>query len=116
MEPIDWDDMTSKGIRECIIILFSGGEADRIATEGLEPEGADGDYEKIAELLNYLPGQSREALQEEATSLLQTNWKQVEAVALELVEVKKMDAQEYEMIIDHIDEGTDWMEDLATVR
>jgi ATP-dependent Zn protease len=116
MVPIDGDDITIDGIKKSIIILFSGGEADRIATGGLEPNGIGQDYDEIDELLKYLPSQSKEALKKEAASLLLTNWPQVEAVALELAKVKKMVNDEYETIIDHIDEGTDWTEDLSAIR
>lgn len=116
LAPIDGDDITIDGIKKRIIILFSGGEADRIATGGLEPNGIGQDYNEIDELLKSLPGQSKEALKKKAASLLRTNWNQVEAVALELAKVKRMVSDEYEMIIAHIDEGTDWTESLATVR
>ena len=110
---LEQDDCSVKGIHDAAIILYAGGEAARIAGDGKEPEGIWSDYEKAQELIKpYLEMDERQ-IQNEAAQLLRDNWRHVHALASALIELKALSGEEWQTIIEAIDCGLDWRQELA---
>jgi ATP-dependent Zn protease len=114
LHALEQDDCCSiKGIHNAAIILYAGGEAERIAGDGKDPEGIWGDYEKAQELIKPFPEMDERQIKNEAAQLLQDNWRHINALASALMELKALSSDEWQIIIDAIDCGLDWRQELA---
>jgi len=111
-----WD-LTEKSARKQIIIYLAGMEADRIAFNGMIPLGGDEDEEMATFLRQYLSsGETLEMLRIEAMKIVRKNWKHISAVAEELQNAKILCKEEWELIVDWIDEKKNWKEKLQFFR
>jgi ATP-dependent Zn protease len=110
-----WD-LTRPSAINKIIVFYAGAEADRLAFPGMEPEGTDSDDQQASDLLRYVPNETEENLRAESSRLVKENWEAISAIAEELLESKKLDSEEWAIIIDAIDEGGDWHKVLPNYR
>jgi ATP-dependent Zn protease len=102
--------------REQIIVLYAGFAAEFAYDDNSSRLGSRTDDEKARELLKLQPSGSKEELQDEAIRLVKRNWSSIEAVAQALLEFKTLPWDEWTIIIDSIDEGSDWRENLQKLR
>lgn len=112
----NWDGI-ERGAREQIISYLSGMEADRIAFDGMIPLGAEEDEELATSLLQFLSeGKTLEMFRIDTVKIVRDNWIHISAVAEELIKSKILCMDEWQTIIDAIDDGKDWKENLQTFR
>lgn len=102
--------------REQIVVLFAGLTAERVHDAGADPRGAAGDEERAVKLLRFQPNGAEKELRAQTAELVKKNWREIEAVATALVESETIDADEWSIIVDALDEGKDWREALITMR
>ncbi len=113
---------TEAEVEAVVIELYAGRVAEARCDPNLPPEqlkaGARSDDEKAAELLARLPGDPREneaRLRKRADYLVWSEWSGVEALAAELLEYMRLDADEAEAIVD-IARGRDGVKILERLR
>lgn len=103
-----WD-YSPKSAREQIITLCAGeAAAKRRFPDYTGYSGAEGDLESATDLLPYTDGTSESELHSQTASLIEENWLHICAVAEELIRVKTLSSDEYELIIIALDEGRNW--------
>ncbi len=94
-----------------IVILYAGAAADLHLDPSREEEvraGAGSDDAKAAELLRDHLGRNRERdLRQRAADFVAEHWREIEAVAAELLERKTLNGTEAELILDAAAEGMD---------
>ncbi len=98
-----------ESIRKNMMVSYAGRAAETILNPKRKPTGWGRDYENAKEL-NELAGNvfNQRKLIFETRKMLKENWKQVEAIANELLAHNELSDDEAELIVDAIDEGKDY--------
>ncbi len=106
-----------ESIRKNMMVKYAGRAAETILNPKRKPTGYWGDYQRAKEL-NELAGNvfNQRKLIFETRKMLKENWKQVEAIANELLALNELNDDEVELIIDAIDKGRDYKTDLKGYR
>ncbi|GAB1456148.1 hypothetical protein MASR2M48_14550 [Spirochaetota bacterium] len=100
-----------EGTRDQIIVYLSGMEAGRIAFDGMIPLGADEDEEMATSFFNSsLTVKPLKNFRIDTVKIVREDWKHISAVAEELLKSKTLCMEEWQTIIDAIDDGKDWKE------
>jgi len=113
----EYCDYSPELARQQIISLYAGDAAiKRRFPDYTGYSGAEGDFESATDLLRYTDGSTESELHSQTDSLIEGNWPHICAVAEELVKAKTLNYEEYGLIIDDLDEGRNWKEDLKKYR
>jgi ATP-dependent Zn protease len=102
--------------REAIIVLYAGYSAEKAYYPDADTRASASDHEKAHQLLRLQPEGSQQQLRAESDRLVKQNWKHIEAVATVLLENKTLPGDDWSIIIDSLDEGSDWRRDFLQMR
>ncbi|MCO6458600.1 MAG: hypothetical protein J5I93_25110 [Pirellulaceae bacterium] len=98
-----------------VIVLYSGFQAQRRHNPQADPAVAGRDDEEAAHYVQ-LNKFSEVELRKRAEELLDKHWAEVEAIATLLIEEKRLDGYDIEVVLEAFDEGEDWRGYLANFR
>ena len=98
-----------------ILSLYAGYAAEKKLDPAADPSGSGSDDEKAVHLLGFIEDTEPD-LRARTDIMVNDNWEIIGAVAEALVEAKTLDREEWESIIDAIDNGIDWKAELSDVR
>lgn len=99
-----------------VVCLFAGYVAEKRFDPNAEEGGSSSDNAKAAEVLSRSPDLSERDLREKADILVAKHWREIEAVAVALLEYETLEGDQATLISDCFDEDKDWRTTLATYR
>ncbi len=104
------------GGREDIIVLFAGFEAERRYNPKADKGCSCGDDTRAEDILSLHPDWTEAELRSEAAQLVESQWREISAVAEALAEFRILNGDEATIICDAFDENLDWRAVLQEYR